>query len=92
VRAEKVVFLSNTHGILRDPDDPSSFAPTLSEDETKEMIATGAIDGGMRPKVEACVAALDGGVNKAHIVDGRIRHSLLLEIFTDKGIGTEIVK
>ncbi|HRU07033.1 MAG TPA: acetylglutamate kinase [Candidatus Brocadiia bacterium] len=91
LRAEKVVFLSDTHGILRDPKDKESLAPTLTGAEIRAMIAAGAIDGGMLPKVEACLAALAGGVSKAHIVDGRIKHSLLLEIFTDQGIGTEIV-
>ena len=90
--AEKIVFLSDTHGIRRDPDDPDSFAPTLTEIEIRDMIDGGVIGGGMLPKVAAAIAALDKGVPKAHIVDGRIRHSLLLEIFTDRGIGTEIVK
>lgn len=92
LKAEKIVFLSDTHGILRDPADPDSLASTLSEEETMEMIGKGVIDGGMMPKVDACIQALDGGVAKAHIVDGRIQHSMLLEIFTDEGIGTEIVK
>lgn len=91
LRAEKVVFLSDTHGILRDPKDKESLAPTLTGADIQAMIAAGAIDGGMLPKVEACLAALAGGVSKAHIVDGRIKHSLLLEIFTDKGVGTEII-
>jgi len=91
LRAEKVVFLSDTHGILRDPKDKNSLAPTLTGKEIQAMVTAGAIDGGMLPKVEACMAALAGGVSKAHIVDGRIKHSLLLEIFTDKGVGTEIV-
>ena len=90
--AEKIVFLSDTHGIRRDPDDPDSFAPTLTEVEIRDMIAGGVIAGGMLPKVGAAIGALDNGVPKAHIVDGRVRHSLLLEIFTDRGIGTEIVK
>lgn len=92
LKAEKAIFLSDTHGIMRDPKDPDSFASSLTEDEIEAMIAHGAIDGGMLPKVAACVQALEGGVAKAHIVDGRIRHSLLLEIFTDEGIGTEIVR
>ena len=90
--AEKAVFLSDTHGILQDPDDDKSFANSLSEAQVEELVSKGVIDGGMLPKVAACIAALDGGVRKAHIVDGRIKHSLLLEIFTDQGVGTQIVK
>ena len=89
--AEKVVFLSNTHGILTDPNDSSSFAGTLTTDEVDTLIRNGIIDGGMLPKVEACRQALKNGVRKAHIIDGRIRHALLLEIFTDKGVGTQII-
>lgn len=89
--AEKIVFMSDTHGILRDPDDPESMVSTLHENEITEMVARGVITRGMLPKVEACLEALHAGVRKAHIVDGRIRHSLLLEIYTDEGIGTEII-
>ena len=89
--AEKAVFLSNTHGIFTDPASPTSFADTLTEVEINKLIQKGIIGGGMRPKVEACLVALRGGVHKAHIIDGRIRHALLLEIFTDRGIGTQII-
>jgi len=92
LQAEKLVFLSDTHGVLRDPGDESSFAPTLTENELNALIEKGAIDGGMLPKVEGCVKALDRGVKKAHIIDGRIPHSLLLEIFTRRGIGTQVVR
>jgi acetylglutamate kinase len=92
MRSEKAVFMSDTHGILRDPSDPDSLASTLYEDEVRRMIAAGTISGGMMPKVEACLRALDAGVGKAHIVDGRIRHSVLLEIFTGRGVGTQILK
>ena len=92
LKAEKAVFLSDTHGILTDPGDETSFADSLSEQRVQELIDQGVIEGGMLPKVAACLAALDGGVRKAHIVDGRIRHSLLLEVFTDKGVGTQILK
>jgi len=92
VDAEKAVFLSDTHGILTDPNDAASFAESIDEALLEALIEKGVIDGGMLPKVEACIAALDGGVRKAHIVDGRIKHSLLLEIFTDKGVGTQILK
>lgn len=92
VKAEKLVVLSDTHGIRRDVNDPNSCISSISEKEIAGMIADKVISSGMIPKVEACLTALDGGVGKAHIIDGRIPHSLLLEIYTDKGIGTQIVK
>lgn len=91
LKAEKAVFLSNMHGILTDPKDPKSFASTLTESAVDDLIGKGVISGGMLPKVAACRAALAGGVPKTHIIDGRLKHSLLLEIFTDKGVGTQIV-
>ena len=90
LKAEKIVFLTNVHGILSDPADPNSLLSTVREGEVETMIAHGVITGGMLPKVSACIQALDAGVAKAHIIDGRLPHSLLLEIFTDKGIGTQI--
>ncbi len=92
VEAEKIVFLSNVHGIMSDPADPESLLSTVAESDVESMVAQGIITGGMLPKVAACVRALDAGVRKAHIIDGRLPHSLLLEIFTDKGVGTQIVK
>jgi acetylglutamate kinase len=92
VKAEKLVFVSDTHGILTDRSDLESRVSSLSEAEIQKMVADGTITEGMMPKVDACLGALDGGVKKAHIIDGRIEHSLLLEIYTDKGIGTQIVK
>jgi len=92
VRAEKLVVVSDTHGIRTDIDDPDSWVSSLDEAQIKEMIDAGIITDAMFPKVEACLTALDAGVKKAHIIDGRIPHSLLLEIYTDKGIGTQIVK
>ena len=92
MRSEKAVFMSDTHGILRDPSDPGSLVSSLYEDEVRELISSGVVSGGMLPKVEACLGALDAGVGKAHIIDGRIRHSVLLEIFTERGVGTEILK
>jgi len=92
VGAEKLVVVSDTHGIRADIDNPDSWISSLNEKKIKEMIETGIIGQAMYPKVEACITALDGGVKKSHIIDGRIEHSLLLEIYTDKGIGTEIVK
>ncbi|MBN2136378.1 MAG: acetylglutamate kinase [Sedimentisphaerales bacterium] len=92
VEAEKLVMVSDTHGIRRDINDPDSWVSSLNERQIKEMIDAGIITDAMFPKVEACLAALSAGVRKAHIIDGRIAHSLLLEIYTDKGIGTEIIK
>lgn len=92
VKAEKLVVLSDTHGIRRDVNDPESWISSVSEKQIGEMIADKTISSGMMPKVEACLTALEGGVRKAHIIDGRIPHSLLLEIYTDKGIGTQITK
>jgi len=91
VRAEKIVMLSDTHGIRQDLDDPESFVSSLSETQIKAWIADGRISKGMQPKVRACLRALEGGVKKAHIIDGRLAHSLLLEIFTDRGVGTQIL-
>lgn len=90
--AEKLVVVSDTHGIRTDINDPQSWVSSLNETQIKEMIDAKIITDAMFPKVEACLTALDGGVKKAHIIDGRIEHSLLLEIYTDKGVGTEIVK
>ncbi len=92
VGAEKLVVVSDTNGILTDLEDPDSTTSSLNETQIKEMIDAGVITDKMFPKVEACLTALDAGVKKAHIIDGRIEHSLLLEIYTDKGIGTQIVK
>jgi len=92
VIAEKLVVVSDTHGIRTDIDDPESWVSSLNEVQIKEMIDAGIITDAMFPKVEACITALDAGVSKAHIIDGRIPHSLLLEIYTNKGIGTQIVK
>src|SRR5205085_8829074 len=84
-------FLTDTPGILRDRRDPASTIPRLTPAAIRGLTATGAIDAGMLPKVEACLASLRAGVGKVHVIDGRVRHSLLLEIFTEQGVGTEIV-
>ncbi len=91
MKAEKLVVVSDTHGIYRDIKDPATRVSHLTTAEIDEMVKSGVIGTGMLPKVEACVQALQGGVNKAHIIDGRIPHALLLEIYTEAGIGTEIV-
>ena len=81
-------FLTDVRGWLRDPADPESVISEVGADEVETALET--IDGGMRPKLAACVDAIHGGVSHAHIVDGRIPHSLLLELFTDAGIGTKV--
>ncbi len=88
--AEKFVVLTNVRGVMKDKNDPDSIFHSLTLDSTKHLIDTGVIAGGMVPKTKACLHALSGGVRKAHIVDANLSHALLLEIFTDKGIGTEI--
>jgi acetylglutamate kinase len=88
--AEKLIFLTDTPGILRDRNDQNSLIRGLTPDACRNLITQGVIDSGMIPKVEACLDSLAAGVGKIHIVDGRLRHALLLEIFTHEGIGTEI--
>jgi acetylglutamate kinase len=92
VKSEKLVMLSDTQGILNDPRDPKSFCPALDRRQINRMMAEGVISKGMIPKVQSCLRALDAGVRKAHVIDGRIPHSILLEIFTKEGVGTEIVQ
>jgi acetylglutamate kinase len=92
MKAEKFVVVSDTHGIRTDPQDPRSLVRHLTISQIDELVKSGVITSGMLPKVEACVTALKGGVNKTHIIDGGIPHALLLEIYTEAGIGTEIVR
>jgi len=92
LQADKLVFLTDTPGILLDKDEPTSLIRGLSPKECRDLIAQGVIASGMIPKVEACLTSLESGVRQTHIIDGRLRHSLLLEIFTQSGIGTEIVR
>jgi len=89
--AEKLVFLSDVNGVRRDKDDPSTVIPSLTADEAQELIRSGVIESGMIPKIEACLGTLNRGVGKVHIIDGRLRHSLLLEVYTTQGVGTEIL-
>ena len=91
LKAEKLIILSDVRGILRDKDDEDTLIPTLHISAIDGLVKDGIISTGMLPKVEACITALEAGVTKTHIIDGRISHSLLLEVFTEKGIGTEIV-
>ena len=90
--AEKLIILTDVPGVLRDPEDPSTLIQRIHIDEIPSLIEEGVITGGMIPKIETCVEALNNGVKSAHILDGRIKHTLLLEIFTKEGIGTMIYK
>lgn len=92
LQASKLVLLTNVRGILRKQDDPNTLISHVTIAEIDELIETKVLGGGMIPKVKACIRALEKSVKKTHIIDGKIPHGLLLEIFTDKGIGTEIVK
>ena len=92
LRAEKLVFLTDVTGIMRDPEESSTLISTLHLLDVDHLVEEAVISGGMIPKVEACVKAVKSGVRKTHVVDGRIPHSMLLEIFTREGIGTEIVQ
>jgi acetylglutamate kinase len=92
LEAEKLVLLTNVKGIMRSHDDPHSFLSTLNTQEAQGLIENNIIQQGMIPKVGACIEALAKGVKKTHVIDARTPHGLLLEIFTDQGIGTEIVK
>ncbi len=83
--------MTNVKGIMRNPEDPSSFISTLTREEAKHLIDLKVVQTGMIPKVNACIHAINNGVRKTHMVDACIPHALLLEIFTDQGIGTEIV-
>ena len=92
IGAEKLVVLSDTPGVLRDVNDPESLITHITAAEARQMIADGTIAGGMIPKIEGCLDTLAQGVKKIHIIDGRLRHSLLLEIYTTSGVGTELVR
>ncbi len=92
VHARKLVFMSDVPGILQNPADESTVIPTINTKDIPELIRTKVLSGGMLPKIQSCLKALDAGINKVHLIDGRLRHSLLLEIFTDHGIGTQIVR
>ena len=91
LRASRLIFMSDVPGVMRDPKDPSTVIPQLRADEARELKKAGIIDKGMIPKVDAALAALQAGVDKVSFVDGRVPHSILLEIFTSKGIGTELI-
>ncbi|MEE1113611.1 MAG: acetylglutamate kinase [Eubacterium sp.] len=92
MKADKLVFLSDIEGVRYDKDDPESLISELTLSEAAELISSGRVQGGMIPKLQNCTKAIENGVNRVHILDGRIPHCLLLEIFTNKGIGTAILK
>jgi acetylglutamate kinase len=92
LKAEKLMLLTDIEGIYGDYNDKSTFISTLEHDKAVEMIKKGSIAGGMIPKVEACLRSLEAGAVKTHIIDGRQQHSLLLEIFTPQGVGTQVVR
>ena len=88
--AEKLVYLTNVEGLRRDPDDPGSLISAICADELEELLRSGELTGGMIPKVEACLRAVRHGVAQAHVLDGRVPHVVLLEVFTREGIGTMV--
>ncbi len=91
VSAEKLAFLTDIKGVYRDPEDPETLISELTADEARQLIKDGFIGGGMLPKLGNCIDAIENGVSRVHILDGRIAHCLLLEIFTNRGIGTAIL-
>ncbi len=91
LKAEKLILLTDVEGVLKNREDKNSLISILKVEEAKNLIEEGIVEGGMIPKIECCINALKGGVASAHIIDGRVPHSLLLEIFTDEGIGTMII-
>lgn len=91
VKAEKLAFLTDIEGVYKDPDDPKTLISELRAEEARKLITEGYIGGGMLPKLQNCIDAIENGVSRVHILDGRIPHCLLLEIFTNKGIGTAIL-
>ncbi len=90
--AEKLIFLSDVNGVRRKKDDARTLINSLTATQAQQLITDGAIESGMIPKVEACLETLNKGVRKIHIIDGRLRHSLLLEIYTNRGVGTEMMR
>ncbi|MFS8640627.1 MAG: acetylglutamate kinase, partial [Symbiobacteriaceae bacterium] len=92
LKAEKLVLLTDVEGVRADKDDPTSLVSRVTAQEVRAWIARGRVQGGMIPKLQCCLTALEAGVNRVHIIDGRVPHSLLLEIFTDEGVGTMVVK
>lgn len=92
LKAERLMLLTDVEGVYKDFGDKNSFISILTAAKAKEYIRNGVIQGGMIPKIEACLAAMDEGVDKAHIIDGRLPHSLILEMFTAEGVGTQVIR
>ncbi len=92
MKAEKLMLLTNVRGVMKDQKDDHSLISTLTIEEAQELKKKGIISAGMIPKVDSCIETLNGNVPKTHIIDARLRHAILLEIFTDRGIGTQIIK
>ncbi|MCL2370876.1 MAG: acetylglutamate kinase [Firmicutes bacterium] len=92
LRAEKLIFLTDIDGIRKKPSDPKTLIPEITVAEIKKLIKDGTIEGGMIPKAEGCIRGVEQGINRVHIINGTVRHSILLEIFTDTGIGTVVTK
>lgn len=90
LKAERLVLLTDTPGVLRDRNDPASLVSSISASEARRLIDDQVADGGMIPKLTSCLRAIGGGVRKSHIIDGRVLHSVLLELFTDTGLGTQV--
>jgi acetylglutamate kinase len=92
LKSEKLIFLTDVNGLYAQAGDPGTLISVLSEDQAKKQVEISNISGGMLPKVKACIEALEAGVHRAHILNGTIDHALLLEIFTDEGVGTMIAR
>lgn len=92
LQAERLILLTDVEGVYKDFNDKSSFLSMLTAKQAREYIHDGVIQGGMIPKIEACLSAIDDGVVKAHIIDGRLPHSLILEMFTAEGVGTQVIR
>ncbi len=92
LKAEKIVFMTDVDGIQTNPEDPKTLLKRFSASQGVELIEKGVVEGGMLPKLQACLKAVESGVDRAHIINGNIPHSLLLEVFTDTGIGTMVTK
>jgi len=90
LRAEKLIFLTDVAGVLRDVDDAATLIQQVSTEDARALIADGTISGGMIPKIDGCLRAIDNGVPSVHLIDGRVPHALLLELFTDEGVGTMV--
>ena len=91
MKAEKIIYLTGAPGLLQDPSDPASLIHRLTAAEARGRIADESVTGGMIPKLLACAEAVEGGVRSAHMIDGRTKHAILVELFTDEGVGTMVV-